>query len=115
MTHTNGTNGTKAPTNGTPSNIDVSIALKANDAAAVPDLIQEISSPGKNFNSDDDQATIKLAMKARALWKSLETPRDTMIRHLWAEVSADYPTIQSQCRLMEHLTMADFPLAVLTS
>ncbi|KAH7001129.1 S-adenosyl-L-methionine-dependent methyltransferase [Ilyonectria destructans] len=65
----------------------MSIALKANDAAAVPDLIQEISSLGKNFNSDDDQARIKLAMKARALWKSLETPRETMIRHLWAEPS----------------------------
>lgn len=27
-------------------------------------------------------------MKARTLWKSLETQRETVIRHLWAEVSA---------------------------
>ncbi|KAF7542596.1 hypothetical protein G7Z17_g11439 [Cylindrodendrum hubeiense] len=88
MTETNGTNGTKAA-NGetTPSKVDVSIALKANDAAAVPDLLQEISSLGENFDSNDDQARIKLAMKARSLWKSLETPRETMIRHLWAEPS----------------------------
>lgn len=114
MTQTNGTNGKKAPTNGSPSKVDLSIALKANDAAAVPDLIQEISSLGKNFNSDDDQARIKLAMKARALWKSLETPRETMIRNLWAEVSADYPAIQSQYRLIDHTNMADFTSAVLT-
>ncbi|KAH6884397.1 S-adenosyl-L-methionine-dependent methyltransferase [Thelonectria olida] len=101
MTETNGTNGThngtSNGTNGTNGavaangidqhKVDVSIALKANDAAAVPDLIKEITALGKGFNADDDQARIKLAMKARTLWKSLETPRETMIRHLWAEPS----------------------------
>ncbi|KAH7122174.1 S-adenosyl-L-methionine-dependent methyltransferase [Dactylonectria estremocensis] len=67
--------------------VDVSIALKANDAAAVPDLIKDITSLGEHYSDDYDQTRINLAMKARTLWKSLETPRETMIRHLWAEPS----------------------------
>lgn len=29
---------------------------------------------------------MELQLKARTLWKALETPRETMVRHSWAQV-----------------------------
>ncbi|KAF4972242.1 hypothetical protein FSARC_1139 [Fusarium sarcochroum] len=66
---------------------DISIALKATDINAVPSLIDEINSLGKGLNEDDSESRIKLMAKAKSLWQSLETPRETMLRHTWAEPS----------------------------
>lgn len=72
-------------TSGAP--LDTSIALKANDSDAVPSLLKEIAALGEGYQADDEQTRLKLAMKARTLWQSLETPREAMIRNCWAEVS----------------------------
>lgn len=66
---------------------DTSIALKATDPEAVPGLVEQINSLAEDFRSDDEQARRQLAAKAKMLWQSLETPRETMIRHCWAQVS----------------------------
>lgn len=59
----------------------------AADPAAVPSLIKEIAALGENFtDSSDEEARLDLLIKARTLWKALETPRETMIRHCWAQV-----------------------------
>ncbi|RSL97253.1 hypothetical protein CEP52_011025 [Fusarium oligoseptatum] len=66
---------------------DVSIALKATNVDAVPDLIKEITALGETFDKEDSDARLKLMAKAKSLWQSLETPRETMLRHCWAEPS----------------------------
>lgn len=85
MPETNGT--TNGTTNGAPP-VDASLTVKANDAAAVPGLIKQISALGEGVDISDNVARQELAAKAKALWQSLETPRETMIRHCWAQVSA---------------------------
>lgn len=75
---------------------DVSIALKAANIDTVPSLIKDINSLSEGLDSDDSEARLKLMAKAKSLWQSLETPRETMLRHTWAEVSSDcWPTVTS--------------------
>ncbi|KAF5540150.1 O-methyltransferase B [Fusarium mexicanum] len=66
---------------------DVSIALSAANIDAVPSLIKEINALSGDLDSDDPTARLKLMAKAKSLWQSLETPRETMLRHVWAEPS----------------------------
>lgn len=66
---------------------DVSIALKAANIDAVPSLIKDINSLSGGLDNDDSEARLKLMAKAKSLWQSLETPRETMLRHTWAEPS----------------------------
>lgn len=84
---------------------DVSIALKATDADAVPHLIKEITALGETFDKEDSDARLKLMAKAKSLWQSLETPRETMLRHCWAEVSDNTFFVLSPCRLTTHLSL----------
>lgn len=74
-------------TNGT--TVDISTALKANDLRSVPRLSAEIASAGSSLDDGDYNARQALLRKARALVTALETPRETMIKHNWAEVSLD--------------------------
>lgn len=79
MSATNGTaNGTKP--------VEAALTVQPNDAASVPGLIQDINSLEKNLADGGNEARLELAAKAKALWMSLETPRETMIRHCWAQV-----------------------------
>jgi hypothetical protein len=76
----------QAETNGT--TVDVSIALKASDLKSVPSLTAEIQSLGSSLKEGDYNGRQALLRKARALVNALETPRETMIKHTWAEVSS---------------------------
>jgi hypothetical protein len=75
---------------------DVSIALRAANIDAVPSLIKDINLLSDGLDSDDSDARLKLMAKAKSLWQSLETPRETMLRHTWAEVRSNcWPTVTS--------------------
>ncbi|OIW22623.1 S-adenosyl-L-methionine-dependent methyltransferase [Coniochaeta ligniaria NRRL 30616] len=65
--------------------VDISVALKANDPKSVPGLSVEIASAGSSLDDRDYNARQSLLRKARALVTALETPRETMIKHNWAE------------------------------
>lgn len=78
---------------------DVSIALNATNADGVPDLIKEITALGETFDKEDSDARLKLMAKAKSLWQSLETPRETMLRHCWAEASDDTLFVPNPFRL----------------
>jgi hypothetical protein len=67
--------------------VDISVALKANDLKIVPRLSSEIAAAGSSLDEGDYDARQALLRKARALVTALETPRETMIKHNWAEVS----------------------------
>lgn len=70
--------------------------VSATDPAVVLDLIKELSALGENFNPADvdENLRLDLALKARTLWKALETPRETMIRHCWGQVSCQFHYLQ---------------------
>ncbi|KAF2875904.1 S-adenosyl-L-methionine-dependent methyltransferase [Massariosphaeria phaeospora] len=65
--------------------IDIGIALRPCDSDAVPEILKNISSFGKSPSLDNDNARLGLLAKARDLVRALETPRETMIKHCWAQ------------------------------
>ena len=91
------TNGTKGVNGG--AQVDVSVALAANDASAVKTLISEINVLGESFPAGNDQDRLRLLAKAKSLWQALETPRETMIRHNWAQVSLKLCPLQCHAQL----------------
>ncbi|KAK3386836.1 S-adenosyl-L-methionine-dependent methyltransferase [Podospora didyma] len=80
-------NGTVSPLESLPP-IDPAIILQPNDIKAVPALVGEIVSRGLTAVKGDDQARVALLESARALVRALEKPRETMIRHCWADNTA---------------------------
>jgi hypothetical protein len=75
----------KSATNGV--TVDISVALSPTDLKSVPSLLAEIASLGSSLDDGDNHARLALLQKAKALVTALETPRETMIKHNWAEVS----------------------------
>jgi hypothetical protein len=67
--------------------VDLSIATEPNNAAEVPKLLKQIT---EVFNTavNSDVGRKDLLVKCRNLVQALETPRETMIKHCWAQVSA---------------------------
>lgn len=65
----------------------VEVATSPNDADAVSSTIESIQALGKTFTPTDNFGRQKLLAEARRLVRALETPRETMIKHNWAQVS----------------------------
>jgi len=66
--------------------VDPSIILHPNDIAAVPQLLESITTHGAALaTSNSDETRLVLLESARALVVALEKPRETMIRHCWGE------------------------------
>jgi hypothetical protein len=87
--HNNGTSNGVAKKPGYHKSIQPSIdvAVSPNDAAAVPSTIESIQSLGKTFSPSNNVGRQELLAEARQLVRALETPRETMIKHNWAQVS----------------------------
>lgn len=64
------------------------VAVSPNNADKVPSTIAAIQSIGDNFDASNNDARMKLLAEARRLVQALETPRETMIKHNWAQVSS---------------------------
>ncbi|KAI7544903.1 hypothetical protein KC331_g6521, partial [Hortaea werneckii] len=82
-----------------PPTVPIQTAILPCDDAAVPDLLDRVQVTGQDYttnhlrhdNTDRNQknsARLTLLSHARALVRALETPRETMIKHCWAEPSA---------------------------
>ncbi|CAM1504819.1 Fc.00g024100.m01.CDS01 [Cosmosporella sp. VM-42] len=92
---------------------DVSIALHANDVEAVPGLLKEITTFSESFQKNDEEARLQLMAKAKTLWQALETPRETMIRHCWAQPSVMAAlTAGTDRELWSYLARIDGPFKV---
>lgn len=63
------------------------VAISPNDLTRVPSAIKSIQTLGDGFSASDNNARLRLLAEARQLVRSLETPRETMIKHNWAQVS----------------------------
>ncbi|KAK1751998.1 S-adenosyl-L-methionine-dependent methyltransferase [Echria macrotheca] len=76
------------PASSEDTDFDPSIASSPCDIAAVPSLLADISFLRASFDvSTNRDARLHLLDKARALVRSLETPRETMLKHVGAETA----------------------------
>jgi hypothetical protein len=72
--------------------LDSGITTEPNDANAVPELIQQLQHDLINLQPNEYATRLELPSKARKLVQALETPRETMMQHCWAQVGlASYP------------------------
>ncbi|KAK2049472.1 O-methyltransferase [Colletotrichum somersetense] len=74
-----------------PENIplDVSVATRPNDAESVAELSKAIGLLGEDYSPEKEEVRLQLLKQARSLVQALETPRETMIKHCWAQLSAN--------------------------
>ncbi|UPX12161.1 uncharacterized protein EKO05_0002727 [Ascochyta rabiei] len=63
------------------------IAVHANNPEAVPGLLKELSKLEETQSVHRDDIRLAMLVHARALVRALETPRETMIKHNWAQAS----------------------------
>lgn len=68
-----------------PVSVTVATATSPSNLAAVPRLIKELAEGADGLESGCDATRQALAIKARTLMQALETPRETMIKHCWAQ------------------------------
>jgi hypothetical protein len=69
--------------------IGIQTAINPSNIDAVPELLAEVTSAGSTlFEAGGVSLKLRLEMlaKARELVHALETPREAMIQHLWAQV-----------------------------
>lgn len=85
---TNGADAAKTNGSARKPVVDVSVATSPNNLSAVPDIVKSISALDTAAAGGDENARLELVEKARQLVRSLETPRETMIKHCWAQVSS---------------------------
>lgn len=65
-------------------------AVTPTNIAGVPKLLEEVASAGNGLSKAGEESSVprlELLAKARELARSLETPREIMIQHLWAQAS----------------------------
>ncbi len=88
MSGVNGTNDAIVPGIGE-TEVELSIALAPNDLKGVPGLIHSINSIAESASAGNENERLMLVEMARSLVRALETPRETMIKHCWAQVGGD--------------------------
>lgn len=66
--------------------VDFSIAVRPNDLDAVPGIVKGIVEKANALSPGDETARHALLIQARSLVQALETPRETMTKHTWAQV-----------------------------
>uniref|UniRef100_A0A0D2XG77 O-methyltransferase C-terminal domain-containing protein n=1 Tax=Fusarium oxysporum (strain Fo5176) TaxID=660025 RepID=A0A0D2XG77_FUSOF len=69
--------------------VDLSFATRPGNIDAVGDLIQELSTLQRDLNHRDENIRQTMLVKARTLVHSLQTPREIMVQHTWADNGAD--------------------------
>ncbi|KAJ4419212.1 hypothetical protein N0V82_005119 [Gnomoniopsis sp. IMI 355080] len=63
----------------------VDISLEPNNIDAVPEMMQQIKEEVEALNTGDPRARQNLIIKARKMVLALETPTETMIKHVWSQ------------------------------
>ncbi|CAI6039083.1 unnamed protein product [Clonostachys chloroleuca] len=68
--------------------VPISVALQPNDIDAVPNLIKELQAGLDSLANGGDAVRHEMLLKARTLTQALEAPRETMVKHCWAQTGA---------------------------
>lgn len=67
--------------------VDVSLTTIPTSLSAVPTLVRQLLPDVSKVLEADEEARHEALKKARALVLALQTPRETMVEHCWAQVS----------------------------
>lgn len=62
------------------------IVTEPNDVNVVPGIIQQLHEGLVNLQLNEDEVRLDFLSKARKLVQALETPKETMLKHCWAQV-----------------------------
>lgn len=71
--------------------VDISVATNPKDLASVQSLLKQLNTGIMHLTASNEinhELRQDLSTKARDLMLALETPRETSIKHIWAEVGA---------------------------
>ncbi|KAI3554047.1 hypothetical protein CABS01_00577 [Colletotrichum abscissum] len=71
-----------------PREVDISVALAACDLPSVNQHVKNIANLTSAVAGGDNTARLSMLQSARLLVHALETPRETMIKHCWAQPAA---------------------------
>ncbi|KAK1633478.1 hydroxyindole O-methyltransferase [Colletotrichum phormii] len=71
-----------------PREVDISVALAACDLPNVEQHVENIANLTGAVAKGNDTARLSMLQSARLLVHALETPRETMIKHCWAQPAA---------------------------
>lgn len=66
--------------------IDLSSATRPSNIDDVPRLLEEVNSLQSNMEGGGETARHELVNKVRTLGQALQTPRELMVQHTWADV-----------------------------
>lgn len=78
---TNDTNGTHCE-----QLIDISLLGNPSDLGAIIPILKSLNAGLPSLTTGNDEARLDLLQSAYRLVLSLESPRETMLRHCWAQV-----------------------------
>jgi len=96
--------------------MDTDIAVSACSPEAVPRILEDLLTFGISPSIDEDDTRLTMLVSARALVRALETPRETMIRHNWAQVcQKGFQGILSRPRLTLFASLAVTPPLLLAT
>ncbi|TDZ36724.1 O-methyltransferase mpaG [Colletotrichum spinosum] len=70
--------------------LDAVIAIQPNNPRRVAELSEKIGALGPVFSAEGNDGRLKLLKQARSLVQALETPRETMIKHCWAQPAVTF-------------------------
>lgn len=70
-----------------PSYPDENVATAPNASHDLFRLTQEIDSQSKAYSSGQADARLRLVAAAQSLVQAMETPQETMLRYIWAQVN----------------------------
>lgn len=68
------------------SQIDPGIAVTPNDIAALPRLLSDVTDLVNGLVAHGEVDRRELLVKCRSMVQAIETPRETMVKHCWAQV-----------------------------
>ncbi|MBE3044539.1 hypothetical protein IMZ48_18620 [Candidatus Bathyarchaeota archaeon] len=76
---------------------DLALATRPGNADAVPRIIEEINALQGHLKDGGEAIRHELVIKARSLVQALQTPREQMLQHNWADVCNYYLTLELAC------------------
>lgn len=90
--------------------LDISFILAPNDLESVPELVQKIDSLSAELFGGSHDKRAELLAQAQALVQALETPQETMLKHLWASVSLAETSSPLISAYLAHSGLRELPL-----
>ena len=78
---------------------NLALATRPGNADAVPSIIEEINALQGRLKEGGEATRHELVIKARTLVQALQTPREQMLQHNWADV-CNYDLTLEQASIM---------------